>query len=222
MGIFDINNPFMRSMAKVADIIILNFLFMLCCIPIVTIGPALTALYSVTMKLVRDEEGGVVKEFFSSFRLNLKQGILIHLMFLVVTFVLFVDIWFVLYSVQDHGTMTYVLFAVSAFVAVMAAMTLLYVYPVLAKFDNPTGRTVQIAFTLAIRHLPTTCILAVFTAIPIAAVMIPNEAIISFLFLMFICGFSAVAFAQAFFLRKVFDRYIPQEDNENSTNEVHI
>ena len=118
--------------------------------------------------------------------------------------------------------MTYVLFAVSAFVAVMAAMTLLYVYPVLAKFDNPTGRTVQIAFTLAIRHLPTTCILAVFTAIPIAAVMIPNEAIISFLFLMFICGFSAVAFAQAFFLRKVFDRYIPQEDNENSTNEVHI
>ena len=115
MGFFDINSPFMRSMAKVADIIILNFLFMLCCIPVITIGPAITALYSVTMKLVRDEEGGIVKEFFSSFRLNLKQGIVIHILFLVIAFVLFVDIWFVLFSVTDHGAMTYILFAVSAF-----------------------------------------------------------------------------------------------------------
>ncbi len=221
MGFFDINSPFMRSMAKVADIIILNFLFMLCCIPVITIGPALTALYSVTMKLVRDEESGIVKEFFSSFRLNLKQGILIHIMFLVITFVLFVDIWFVLYSVEDHGAMTYILFAVAAFAAVMAAMTLLYVYPVLAKFDNSTGKTLQIALSLAIRHLPTTCILAVITAIPVAAVMIPNEAIISALFLMLICGFSALAFAQSFFLRKVFDRYIPQPNHENAMDEVH-
>lgn len=211
----------MRSMAKVADIIILNFLFMLCCIPVITIGPAITALYSVTMKLVRDEEGSVIKEFFSAFRLNLKQGIAIHLIFLVITFVLFVDIWFVLYSVEDHGAMTYILFAVAAFLAVMAALTLLYVYPVLAKFDNPIGKTLQIALTLAIRHWPTTCILAVLTAIPIVAALIPNEAVISFLFLMLICGFSALAFAQSFFLRKVFDRYIPEPNYENTTDEVH-
>lgn len=220
MKLFDPNNPLMRSMSKVADIIILNLLFIVCCIPIVTIGPALTALYCVTMKLVRDEEGGIVKEFFRSFRLNFRQGLVIHLLFLAAAAILFIDIYFVLYSKTSHGIMAYILFAVSAFLAVMGTMTLLYVYPVLAKFDNPTRKTLMVAFTLSIRHWPTTLILAIITAIPIAVMMIPNEAVISFLYLMLIFGFAAVAMAQAFFLRKVFDNYIPAEQNEEETSEV--
>lgn len=221
MKLFDINNPIMQSMAKVADLIILNFLFLLCCIPIITIGPAITALYCVTMKLIRDEEGGVVKEFFRSFRLNLRQGIVIHIFFLALAFVLFVDIWFVLYSVSDHGAMTYVLFGASALLVVLGAMTLLFVYPVLAKFENTIGKTIQVAFTLSIRHWPTTLVLAALTAIPIAVMMIPNEAVIGFLYLMVIFGFSALAMAQSFFLRKVFDKYVPQEQSEKSLDEVH-
>ena len=183
MRFFDINNPLMRSMSKVADIIILNFLFMICSIPIITIGPALTALHCVTMKLVRDEEGGVMKDFFQSFRLNFRQALSIHLLLMAVTAILFVDIYFVLYSKNDLGAMAYILFAVAAFLGVVGAMTLLYVYPVLAKFDNPTGRTMVLAFTLAIRHLPTTIVLAITVAIPILAMTIPHESVIAFIYL---------------------------------------
>lgn len=221
MKFFDPNNPFMRSMSKVADVVILNFLFIICSIPIVTIGPALTALHCVTMKLVRDEEGSVFKEFFQSFRLNFRQAFAIHMLFLAVAAVLFIDIYFVLYSKNDLGAMAYILFGVAAFLGVMGAMTLLYVYPVLAKFDNPTRRTLMVAFTLSIRHLPTTIALAIITAIPIVAMMIPNEIVISFMFVMLLFGFSGVAMAQASFLRKVFDRYIPAEQNENENSEVH-
>ncbi len=221
MRLFDINNPLMRSMSKVADVIILNILFIVCSIPIITIGPSLTALHCVTMKLVRDEEGSVVKEFFRSFRLNFRQATVIHLLFLAATVILFIDIWFVLYSKTSHGAMAYILFAIAAFLAVIATMTLLYVYPVLAKFDNPTKRTLIVAFTLSIRHWPTTVILAIIAAIPIVAMTIPNEIVISFMFLMLIFGFSAVAMAQAFFLRKVFDQYIPVEQNDNISGEVH-
>lgn len=48
-------------MGKVADLIILNLLCILCCLPIVTIGPSLTALHYVTMKMVRNEESYIVK-----------------------------------------------------------------------------------------------------------------------------------------------------------------
>lgn len=222
MKLFDPNNPLMRSMSKVADIIILNILFMVCSIPVVTIGPALTALHCVTMKLVRDEEGGIIKDFFQSFRLNFRQALTIHLIMLAVAAVLFIDIYFVLYSKNDLGAMAYILFGVAAFLGVIGVLTLLYVYPVLAKFDNPTGRTMVLAFTLAIRHLPTTIVLAIITAIPILAMMIPHESVIAFIYLMLIFGFSAVAMAQASFLRKVFDQYIPAEQNNNLSSEVHI
>ena len=50
--IFNMDNKFFTFMGRVADLIILNLLFLLCCIPIVTIGPAITAMYYVTMKMV--------------------------------------------------------------------------------------------------------------------------------------------------------------------------
>lgn len=220
MGLFDLNNPLMRGMAKVADLIILNFFFMLCCIPIVTIGPALSALHYVAMKLVRNEEGGIVKDFFHSFKMNLRQGIVIHILFLAVACVLVVDIWFALYSVSDHGAMTYILFAGAAFLAVITVMTLLYVYPVLAKFDNTVKETLKISLVLAVRHWPTTLVLAVLTAFPVWFMTVPNEAVIGFLFLMLILGFAALALAQAFFLRKVFDKYIPEQQPDESREEV--
>lgn len=220
MGLFDPNNPLMRGMAKVADLIILNFFFMLCCIPIVTIGPALSALHYVAMKLVRNEEGGIIKDFFHSFKMNLRQGIVIHLLFLLIAFVLAADIWFALYSVSDHGAMTYILFAVAALLAVIAAMTLLYVYPVLAKFENTTSDTIRISFVLAVRHWPTTLVLAALAVFPVWFMTVPNEAVIGFLFLMLILGFAALALAQAFFLRKVFDKYIPEQQPDESREEV--
>ena len=59
--IFNMDNKFFTFMSRVADLIILNLLFLLCCIPIVTIGPAITAMYYVTMKMVRNEESYIAR-----------------------------------------------------------------------------------------------------------------------------------------------------------------
>lgn len=216
MKLFDINNPLMRSLAKIGDLIILNLLFILCCLPLITIGPAVTALFSVMLKLIRDEEGSVTKDFFRAFRLNFKQSLLIHLLFLLVSFVLAVDIWFVFYAVADHGVMTYILLAVSGVLAIVTAMTMLYVYPVLARFDNSTRNTIQAAFILSFRHWPTTVVLAVLVALPVVIMLIPNEAVVGFAYLMIIIGFSAFAMAQSILLRRVLDQYVPQSDNQST------
>ena len=73
-SLFNLDNPIWRFMGKLVDVFILTLLWAVCCIPIITIGPASTAVYYVTLKLVRDEESYTVRSFFKSFKENFKQG----------------------------------------------------------------------------------------------------------------------------------------------------
>ena len=70
-----------RFLSATADLIVLNLLFIFCSLPILTIGPALTAMHYVTLRMVRNEESHIVKDFFRSFRQNISQGIIIHIIF---------------------------------------------------------------------------------------------------------------------------------------------
>ena len=69
----------MRFLSKVADMIILNILFLITCIPIFTIGASMTALYYVTLRMVSGEEGPVSKDYFRSFKQNFRQATVIWL-----------------------------------------------------------------------------------------------------------------------------------------------
>ena len=79
MKFFNMDSPLMRFMTKVADLMILNFLFIVTSLPVVTMGAAWTALYYVTMKMVKDEEGAIVKAYFHSFRQNFRQATVLWL-----------------------------------------------------------------------------------------------------------------------------------------------
>ena len=63
-------NPVIAFLNKMADLILLNLIFLLCCIPVVTIGPAITALYAVSLRSVRYGDGYVIQTFFRSFKQN--------------------------------------------------------------------------------------------------------------------------------------------------------
>ena len=79
-------------MGRVADLLLLNFLCILCCIPIVTAGASITALYYVTLKMARDEESYIVRSFFRSFKQNFKQATIINIIMLLTAAVLFIDL----------------------------------------------------------------------------------------------------------------------------------
>ena len=79
---FNMDNKFFVFMGRVADLILLNILCILCCIPIVTAGASITALYYVTLKMARDEESYIIRSFFCSFKQNFKQSTLIWILML--------------------------------------------------------------------------------------------------------------------------------------------
>ena len=74
---FDLDNPFIQFLNRLTDVVILNVICLICCIPIVTIGTSITALHYVTMKMARNEEGYIVRDFFKSFRENFRQSAII-------------------------------------------------------------------------------------------------------------------------------------------------
>ena len=90
--LFNLDNPVWSFMGKVADLIILNILAVICSLPIFTIGASWTALYFVTIRMVRKEESYIVKDFFRSFKENFKQATTIWLIVLVMSAVLAGDI----------------------------------------------------------------------------------------------------------------------------------
>ena len=136
MGVFDINGKFFKTLTKAGDFIILTLLAMVCSIPVITIGASLTAVFYAALKMARDEEGYVWKEFFKSFKQNLKQSILIELILAA--------------------------FAAIGILIVLAAVVL-YVFPVLAKFDNTVFATIKNALVLCMHHLPQTISMMIAT-----------------------------------------------------------
>ena len=74
-NLFNIENPVWVFMGKLVDILILSGLWLLCSLPVVTIGPSTAALYYVTLKLANNEEGYTVRSFFRAFKENLMPGI---------------------------------------------------------------------------------------------------------------------------------------------------
>ena len=87
---FNPDNAVWSFINKIIDLVVLSLLFTLCCLPIVTIGPACTALYYTAVKCIRRHRSYSAKEFFSAFRTNLRKGIIIHLILSAFTAMMFV------------------------------------------------------------------------------------------------------------------------------------
>ena len=66
--LFDADNKLNRFLAKVFDCGILSVLWIVCSIPVFTMGAATIAMYTVTLKMVKNEEGAIVRSFFKAFR----------------------------------------------------------------------------------------------------------------------------------------------------------
>ena len=99
--IFGLESPFMNFLNRVADLIWLNILTMICCIPVVTIGASLTAMNYVLLKMAKNEEGYITKAFFKSFKQNFKQATLILLIQLVIYGILVGDLFIFRYASMD-------------------------------------------------------------------------------------------------------------------------
>lgn len=215
--IFDMDNGFWRAMNRVADIFILNVLFIICSLPIVTIGASATALYTVTLRIVRDEESYIVKGFWKAFKDNFKQSTIIWLIMLLVGAFLGVDLY--LTSVMESSLMNIFKY-IFYFITFLYVITLSFVFPVQSRFDNTIKNTIKNALIMGIAHfLPWTILIVVLNALPILLALYFTTMFLAIgIPLFLLCGFGAIAFFNSKMFNRIFKKYIPSEETDDSVS----
>lgn len=150
----------MLLFTKIAYSAYLNVLWFVCCLPIVTAGASTTALFYVTLKIAKDEEGNITKSFFRSFRQNFKKATIIWLILLVLGIFLVLD-GYVFYHMHSENAV-WTLGTAIFFVALAAyAIILMYIFPLLARFENTVKAMFLNSIMLGMRFLLCTALMAV-------------------------------------------------------------
>lgn len=203
--LFDMDSPIMRFLGRVADLLMLNILMMICCIPVITIGAAFTAMHYVLLKMVRGEEGYLFRGFFKSFRQNFKQATLIWLVMLAVIAIYVCDSVIINYSGIEFPRAVVIAVAAVGFVIFLIGM---YVFPVLARFDNTIRNTIRNAAILMFANLPKTLLMVFVYALPLVIVYFSTY---SLLFI-FMFGITVPAYAAACLYSGVFKRFEPESE----------
>ncbi|WP_425956773.1 YesL family protein [Xylanimonas sp. McL0601] len=203
--LFAADSPLLRFLTKVADVMILNLLFVATSIPVVTLGGSLTALHHTAMKLARNEPTEVARDYLQAFRSNLRQGTLLSLTLAGLALVL--TAWYV---VVEHlglpALVQLVLYGVLFLVGFRFVIAALFAFPYLATFENSVWEVLNNSRLMSLRHLLASLTVLTLTALPIV-ITVFYPAVTVYGLLWFAVGFAGVAFVNGVVFTNVFDRY---------------
>ena len=160
------DSALMITMTRITDCIFLSLFWLLCCIPVVTVGASFAALYDASYRTFRKNERNSWQRFFSVFRENWKVGIVPSVVFLAASWGLLKGT-IALWNLAVAGTMSWMLFAALAFVAVVLLGMLSILFPVLSRFENSLGALLKNTVFLAMANLPKTAVLGAINAVTV-------------------------------------------------------
>ena len=213
-GFFNMDSPFFVFLSRVADLMILNLLFIVCCIPVFTIGAACTALSYVTLKQAEQVDGYIVRGFFHAFKQNFKQATLIWLIMLFMLIVLIMD--FMLTGGVNalpgsaNSIMRVLLYIGFAF----WIMVFLYVFPLLARFENTVFGTIRNAILISFANAPKTLLMMAVIVLAIVASFWSGMTIAWSILVWFMVGFSLLSYINSLLQVKIIHKFMPEEEEE--------
>lgn len=154
------DNAVMQFITKIVESVYLNILWFICSIPVFTAGASTTALFYVTLKMAKDEEGNLTKAFFHSFKENFRQATKIWLLLLGAGVVLGVD-GYVFYHMRFENAVWTICAAIFIVVLAAYAIILMYIFPLLSRFDNTIRAMFKNSLFIGMRFLLCTVLMAV-------------------------------------------------------------
>ncbi len=209
MNLLNEDNIIHIFLNKLGDIIVANLLFLVCCIPIITIGPALTALYHCMLRTVKGNNNGTTKTFFRAFKENFRQSLIVWLGLLAVGFILFLNIRFLQ---NTASVVSKPLFYVSLGIAGLVIILALYIFPVIAAFANTTVNLLKNAYVFAFLHFPSTLAIAVITILPMFMTYRDIKLLPLYACCWFFFGFGLTAYVNSLLLYRMFKPFLEKED----------
>ncbi len=209
--IFSPDNRVMIFITKIVYSVYLNILWFICCIPIVTAGASTTALFYVTLKMAKNEEGSITVQFFRAFRQNFKYATKVWLIMLAVGVVLGID-GYVLYHMRFENALWTVVTAVFLVAVAAYLIIAMYIFPLMARFDNTVRRTFLNSIILGMRFLYCTALMAlIYFVMAVIVINIFTPAIVF--------GEGLCAFFCSYLLTRILEMLAPKNEEDEASEE---
>ncbi|MDR1687413.1 MAG: YesL family protein [Clostridiales bacterium] len=219
-GFFNIDGPFYKFGTVLWDIMALSFLWLLFSLPIVTIGASTTALYYITTRRISKKEGYITKDFWQSFKSNFKQSTLVWLCIMVIGIILAINI----YIMREPGlsasldlpdTYKSILYILQLMFAFELIFFMLYVFPIISRFDIHGKMLIKTTLLMLHKHLPTTILLAALFLTIVIAPLFTDP-------ILYIFAAGLYSYAAAYFFMRIFKKYRPEMDKNPDDFELEV
>lgn len=215
--VFNVYSPIMSFLNTIGKLIILNLLWILCCIPIITIGPSTSAMYSVMFKVVNDTDGFLIKNFFIQFAKNFKQSLVIGIIFVIISILFIFDLR---YAVSKEGIIGNLFVFVSVIGLFVAQVIFMYSFALQSMFKNTVKNYFKNSFLLLFYcPLKFVMLLAVWLG-PYILTYNSYKVLKYSGFIWFVCGFALQFYFASKILLTVFKKVSIEESPEDSVEDT--
>lgn len=203
-NIFGYDNKFFEVLEKVTNIVILNFLCILCSIPIITIGASITSTYCVAMKIVKNEDTYIAKQFFKSFKENFKVSTIVWMLIMIVVGVLILD--FHISNLISSKVISSILKFIVTMVSIIILFNITYVFPIISKFDNTIKNIIVNSTLISIQNLPYTLAMVLLNLFPIISILFFSDYLGYIAFFYLVIGYGFVSCLNSVFLNNILNK----------------
>lgn len=207
MRLFNVDGIFYRTLERIGDLLIVNILFLICSLPIITIGASTTAMYAVLIKLVQNGSGYIVKDFFEEFKSNFKQATIIWGIALTIGISIYLNLFYFRILAGNIPMILRVILIIAIFIY---SCVLVYVFAVQSKFENSVIKTLRTSAFMAIGYLPLTIVLVALNVLPFVVVFIKPELFWRIIPVAIILGFSGIGYICSMIFSYIFGKHTPK------------
>lgn len=203
MKLFHVDSPLMRALAYFTDLVILNILWMVCCLPIVTVGAATTALYGCFLN--RSTESSMVRRFIGQFKSNLKKSTVLWLIEAICLGIVVLNVWFYYHQIGTDFSIRRIILLIPT---VILGVGTEYLFPLQAHFENDIRQTVKNGFFIGLAHFPISLLILAIRISPIVLALINVSIFLRLSPLLLMVGESAVVNLCSILFLRVFKHYV--------------
>ena len=210
MKLFNPDSRIMIFLSRVADLVILNILWLVCCVPVVTIGASTTAMYHVIRHWQKDSVSSIVRDFFQSFKEDFKQATPVYLILLIPTAAVVMNAMMIFNPENSAAVPSYllVIWFISALILLFISS---FVYPVMAFFADSIFKTLRNAMVLALANLPRTILIGILNLLPVILLFVNLSFFLQSSIFWLMIGGALVAYLNMSILKPVFKKLVPSE-----------
>lgn len=203
-----LDNIFIRALSWIFDLILLNILWVICSLPIITIGASTTALYSMMLKIVVNEEGYIIRGFFDAFRRNFKQSTVVWMILAVIGILLGFDFTIVRMASEGFAKIGTVFMGG---VVLIYVIEIIFVFPLIALFANTTMSMLKNAILIPVSRLPLMLLILFLTVSCVILTLLNQTTIMVGAVIWSLIGVSVLSFANSVLIRMMVKPFMKNE-----------